>query len=345
MAAPASHAYLRTRATLMARRLFDETTLERLLRMPLEQLQQRFDLDRLSADRDDPAALNRAAEQALVRTLLFELEVLLRPLDWASRDILVHWTRKFELYNLKVLIRGKAQQLTRDQIRRNLYPLPILIGLPHDRLLRAEGVAELLRLLEQTPYADIARQARQVFEERNEPFSLDAAIDHSYYTGLLRRVRRAEAAEGKSLLTLIGTLIDHQNLIWLLRYRFGYGLSPSETYYLLIPFGRRLHRERLEALVERPDPAAVIASLPGRLARVLEGVEELLAAELALERESAWQAHRCLHFSPSAVTRALAYLALREIDLKRLYAILQGKVLELEPGLIREAAGLGGAAA
>ena len=338
MPAATTHAYLKTRASLMAKRLFDRQQLNRLLESPLERLQQRFDMTELTRDPGDRSALNRAAERALVGTLLYELGVLLRPLDGASRDILIHWTRKFELFNLKALIRGKGQKLSARQIRRNLYPLPALISLPHERLLEAEGILELLRLLERGPYADIARQARQVYEQRNEPFSLDAAIDHSYYTGLLRRIRRAGPAEGRSLATLMGTLIDHQNLIWLLRYRFSYGLPPSETYYLLIPFGRRLHPDRLRDLVDRDSLEAVVAALPGRLARAMRGVDTAVTAEQALERETVHQARHCLHYSDSAVTRALAYLALREIDLKKLYAILQGKVLNLEPDLIREAA-------
>ncbi len=338
MPAATAHTYLKTRASLMAKQLFDQQQLNELLESSLDSLQQRFDLTELTKDRDDRSALNRAAERALIGTLLYELAVLLRPLDGASRDILIHWTRKFELFNLKALIRGKGQNLSADQIKHNLFPLPALISLPHDRLLEAEGILELLRLLEQGPYADIARQARQVYEEHNEPFSLDAAIDHSYYTSLLRRIRRAAPEEGRSLSTLMGTLIDHQNLIWLLRYRFNYGLAPSETYYLLVPFGRRLHRERLKALVELDGLEQVLAALPGRLAQAMRGINNLVDAEQALEQETIDQARHCLRYSRSAVTRSLAYLALREIDLKKLYAILQGKVLNLDPDLIRKAA-------
>ncbi|MCB1758526.1 MAG: V-type ATPase subunit [Gammaproteobacteria bacterium] len=342
MTAPASHTYLKTRASIMAKRLFTTEQLEALLETPLEQMVQRFNLAGILENATSEAQLNRAAERALIHTLMLELGVLLRPLDGFARDILIHWTRKFELYNLKALIRGKLQGLPFEQINHNLYELPQLISLPHDRLLRTESVLELLRSLERTHYADIARQARQVFEEKNEPFSLDAAIDRSYYTGLLRRINRGEAQDQRELEQLVASLIDQQNLIWLLRYRFSYALSPTETYYLMIPFGRQLHQERLKSLVNIDQFGALIEALPGRLKTRLEGADNMLDAERLLDQETADQARRALRFSVSAVTRSLAYLVLREMDLKRLYALVQGKALNLSESLLRIAANLDG---
>jgi V/A-type H+-transporting ATPase subunit C len=326
----------------MAKRLFSSAQLEALLDTPLEQVVRRFDLGEIFDSALSESQLNRAAERALIHTLMLELGVLLRPLDGFARDILIHWTRKFELYNLKALIRGKLQGLPFEQIDRNLYELPKLISLPHDRLLQTESVLELLRSLERTHYADIARQARQVFEEKSEPFSLDAAIDRSYYTGLLRRINRGEAQDHRELQLLVASLIDQQNLIWLLRYRFSYDLSPTQTYYLMIPFGRQLHQERLKSLVNIDQFDALIEALPRRLKARLEGVDNMLDAERLLDEETSDQARRSLRFSPSAVTRSLAYLVLREIDLKKLYALVQGKALNLSESLLRIAANLDG---
>ena len=340
MTATAAQTYLKTRARIMAERLFSAQRLEQLLQSPLEDLGREFELESVIENSASQAALNRAAERALIHTLMLELSVLLRPLDGGARGILMHWTRKFELYNLKALIRGKLQGLPFEQIKPNLYDLPALIRLPHDRLLRTESILELLRSLEQGPFADIALQARRVYEEKNEPFSLDAAIDRSYYTGMLRRIRRVADDDRAPLQRLVGTLIDQQNLIWLLRYRFSYRLSPSETYYLLVPFGRRLHQERLKRLVNQERFELVIEQLPERLRACMEGVQDLLGAERRLEAETAAQARDCLHFSQSAVTRSLAYLVLREMDLKKLYALVQGKVLQLSDPLIRIAVGM-----
>ena len=335
---PAAQTYLKTRASIMARRLFSAEQLERMLHASLDDLASAFALREIFENNPSPALLNRAAERALIHTLMLELAVLLRPLEGSARNILIHWTRKFELYNLKALIRGKLHQLPFEQIQSDLYDLPAMIRLPHDKLLRTENILELLRSLERSTFADIARQARQVYEEKNEPFSLDAAIDRSYYIGMLRRVQRASPTDQHPLLQLVGTLIDQQNLIWLLRYRFSYLLSPSESYYLLIPFGRHLRRERLKRLVNLERLELVIEQLPEGLRSCMEGAQNPLDAERRLALETAVQTRKSLRFSQSAVTRSLAYLVLREMDLKRLYALIQGKALKLSEPLIRIAA-------
>ena len=167
------------------------------------------------------------------------------------------------------LIRGKINGLEASEIQEHLHDLPASISLPHTELLRTESISELLRTLEQGPYRNVAVQARRSYEENQEPFLLDATIDQRYYTSLLRQIRRAQPDDRPSLFRLIGGLVDQQNLNWLIRYRFNYELSASETYYLLIPFGLQLHRDQLLALVNLDSIEQVIESLPPPLAAAL----------------------------------------------------------------------------
>lgn len=332
--------YLKTRASVMSSQLADESDFESFLHLPLNKLEQRFNLEGLSDRGLSESELNRSIERSLINTLMNELSILLRPLNGSARDSLIYWTRKFELFNLKALIRGKLHDLPYEQIRESLHILPALISLPHEQLLRTENVPELLRQLEQTPYEGIARQARRVFEDKNESFSLDATIDQRYYAGLLKRARNCAADDKPSLLRLIGSLIDRQNLPWLLRYRFNYKLSPSETYYLMAPSGRQLQPDLLKQLVNMPDIAQILQALPTPLNEQLADVINIMQVELAMGDHLIRLSRKSLLFSASAVTRSLAYMMLREQDLKRVFAIIQGRVLGLDGQLIRQAANI-----
>jgi V/A-type H+-transporting ATPase subunit C len=333
-----NQAYLKTRASVMSGKLVNETDIKSFLHAPLQTLEQQFGLSGLSDRGLGEAELNRVIERGLINTLMNELSILLRPLNGSARDILIYWSRKFELYNLKALIRGKLHDMPYEQIRESLHILPSLISLPHEQLLRTENVPELLRQLEQTPYEGIARQARRVFEEKNESFSLDATIDQRYYTGLLKHARNCDRDDQPTLLRLIGSLIDRQNLPWLLRYRFNYKLSPSETYYLMAPSGRQLQADLLKQLVNMQEITQILHALPAPLNEQLADTTSIMDVELAMGERLTHQARRCLLFSPSAVTRSLAYMMLRELDLKRVFAIIQGRVLKLDEQLIRQAA-------
>ncbi len=335
LAWPSGNTYLATRIAVMAGRLLRDEQIAALLSAPLETLGREFGISELLAQGYAQGRINRAVERAMVQTLMGELEVLLRPLPAAGREMLIFWLRKFELYNLKALIRGKIQGQSPELIGHNLLELPGRIGLPHERLLRTENIPELLRLLEDGPYGGIARQARQVYEKMNESFSLDATIDLHYYMGLVKRAQGGDAGERNPLLRLVRLLIDQQNLTWLLRYRFSYHLSPSRTFYLLVPQGLHLHREQLKALVNLDSLEQVVLELPEVYGRPLEGVTSLLDAQRVLDRVTAREVRTFLRFSSSAVARSLAYLVLREGDLLKIRAILQGRVLKLDEALIR----------
>ena len=329
--------YLKTRASVMSGQLLDESDIAALLQASVAKLEQQFGLQGLSEQRLGEMVQTRLVERGLITTLMNELSILLRPLNGSARNSLIYWSRKFELYNLKALIRGKLNNQPYDEIRESLHLLPPLISLPHEQLLRTENVPELLRQLEQTPYREIARQARQVYEEKNEPFSLDATIDHSYYTGLMKHARSCDGTDQPALAKLIGTLIDRQNLPWLLRYRFNYQLSPTETYYLMIGSGRHIQSDLLKRLVNTQDLQHALEILPTLPGCDLAEKRDIMQVELAMSGLLVQACRSCLQFSHSAVARSLAYLMLRELDLKRVFAIIQGRVMNLDETLIHQA--------
>ena len=333
--------YLHTRVSVLAERLLAPDEGRRLAGLDLEQLGCRFGLEAALEETLPATIRNRAVERSLIRALMSDLSLLIRPMYGEARELVLYWARKFELYNLKALIRGKLSGEDEHAIEDNLYDVPDALALPHTALLRTESVLELLRQLEKSPYRVIAGQARQVFEERHEPFALEATIDQSYYAGLVKRARELQGVDSKEVQQVVGLQLDQLNLSWLLRYRFSYGLSPSETYYQLVPSARKLYRGTLLTLVNLPDFEKVIQSLPQPLNEVLAGLDSTVAVERRMEQHSAHLLRQLLRHSPSAVARALAYLILREMDMKRLFAAVQGRILLLRPEWLQDAIGEG----
>ena len=334
----ASRAYLDTRVSILATRLFDHRFVERLARMELGELAERFGL---TAVLDAPLpvrAKSRALEQALLQTLMADLAILLRPLSAIERALLLHWARQYALSNLKTLVRGKLYALDWKEIRENLYDLPPRVRLPRqDELFRAENVLELLRQLERGPYRLIARQAREIFEQRREPFALETTIDQRYYAGLARQVALFRDANHGPLQRLLGALLDRVNLLWLLRFRFSYQLSPSETFYQLVPSSHLLHRETLLRLVNLETFERVLEALPPPLQVSLAGSTNLIEVQRRINRHVYGEAEQVLRHGRSGIARALAYLMRREMDLFLLFSLIQGHLLELPHELIETA--------
>jgi V/A-type H+-transporting ATPase subunit C len=325
----AAQAYLNTRVTAMSVRLLDVGELAELSQLTLPALAERFGLEPLLDEQLTARARARAVEQTLIHLLLADLAVLMRPMDATERGLLLAWARKYALFNLKTLIRGKLRELPQAEIREYLYELPERVRLPHQELYRAENVLELLRVLESGPLRLIARQARESYEQRRDPFVLEAAVDQRYYAELARQAMQFQGDAAHAVQHLVGAVLDRMNLVWLFRFRFSFGFSPSEAFYQLVPSKRVLHRDRLLTLANIDGFEQVLEALPAPLDAQLAGSASLIDVQ---RRSGAMLLHECrrtLASGRAGVARALAYLILREHDVHQLYALIQGRLLGL----------------
>jgi len=330
----AQYAYLNTRISLFAGQLLGHDRIESLIDRPYT------DDMRNSVRADVAEQYTVDMDQNNVTLLLKELAVLIRPLSGASRELLSYWAHRFELGNLKAIIRGKMTGQPRLAIEEQLQDMGGFTSLPIDALLQSDTPAELLRRLEQTPYIDIARQARRLLEQGEALFALDAALDRRYYAGLARRGMTIDNRSGQLLRSLTGSIVDRVNLVWLLRYRYAYNLSPAQAYYLLIPSCHRLLPLHMRQLAQCTSFDEAIGSLSSPFDRILAGVGNTTEVTLKLEHESWRIATGILRHTSFNVARALAYMMLRERDLRRLRAIASGRSMKMEPAAIRSALGL-----
>lgn len=326
--------YLNTRVSAMTERLIAPDEVTTLCGLSLSELAQRFGLERLLEEPHDRRAKSRSVKQALINTLLNELRILIRPMPAEEAGLVLAWGRKYALFNLKTLLRGKLYELDPAEIRANLYELPEHVRLPQQELFQAEGVLELLRTLEQGPYSLIAKQGREVFERKRDPFALEAALDQRYYAEMARRLPQVHSSNQDDLKQLLGAVLDRVGLLWLLRFRFSYGLSPSETFYQLVPSVRLLHRDRLLALVNLDSLEAILAALPEPLQTTLAGSQTLIEVQQRLGGYVTAEARRILANGHSGVARALAYLILREHGVLMLFSLIQGQLLGLPRELV-----------
>ncbi len=333
-------AYLNTRVSLYRGRLWQGTDFSALLHAAdtdmAEVLGERG-LNQLAVGYGGQDLLS--LEQRIIAQLLDETRVLLRPLSGPARDFLLYWTERFEVTNLKTLLRGKMTGERPAQLLNRLTPMGTFARLDVQDLAHAEDVDELLRRLESGHYAGIVRQARQAFEDSHDPFLLDAALDRGYYEGLAHRAQSLEKDAGQALRRLMGPLIDRINLVWLLRYRFNYNLPPAQVYYLLVASRYGLSTAQLRELATLGSLDVVLAALPEGLKGLLAGARDIPEVFARMDRRAAEQAGKVLQSNAPALPRAFAYLILRERDLRAVRAILRGRHLKLSRDTIEQAIG------
>jgi V/A-type H+-transporting ATPase subunit C len=332
---PADQAYLRTRLTILFNQLRSPEAVTRLIALPADEL-----LDSFHIDFGPGASKNHLIqqfEQDMLQIWLNEMSALLRPLKGPARAILIQWARRYELFNLKALIRGKVAGLSRTDISASLFHLPGFLSLDHEGLLHTDDITELLRRLDGTPYQSIARQAHRRFVEKQDHYLLDAALDQFFYAEMYRLTDPLDTADRQEMQELLGRVIDRHNLVWMLRYRYNYALSPAEAHYLSIDHGYRLNSDLLARLVEQTHIEDFLRMLPGRLQQITGETADIVLIESRLVANLKHHAYRFFRRSPSLVTMALAYLILRYLELKALYALVQARILGLSDQILLEA--------
>ena len=331
----ADQAYLRTRLAILSSKLLGKQRLTELTRLPLDELSAQTGFEDVKGNTSN--ARLATFERLLMQTWLDELSALLRPLEGPSRKLLTQWASRYELLNIKALVRGKMGQLPVEEIEHSLFRLPGFLSLNHDALLHADTVPDLLRLLQKTRYQRIATQALRRYEEHPDPFLLDATLDQQFYSELIGRAQQLTTTDRDEILGLIGRIVDRHNLVWSLRYRYNYGLQSSEVVYLAIDGGRLLNRGLLQTILQADSIAEALKHLPDSLLRHRKMPEELTLIEAALLSELFEYAQRAMRLSPSVLTSVLAYLVLRYGEITALYAIMHARVHGLPDDLLDEA--------
>ncbi len=329
-------AYLNTRVSLYAERLWQAENFDALLRAPDAEIASLLDergLPQLAAGFHSQDLLS--LEQRIIAQTLDETRVLIRPLTGEARNFLIYWTARFEVSNVKTLLRGKMTGERPAALLSHLTPMGSFGRLDNQDLAHAEDVGELLRRLEAGPYASIVRHVRRAFELSHDPFSLDASLDRGYYEGVVKRAQPLEKCAGPGFRTLMAHLIDRINLLWLLRYRFNYNLPPAQVYFLLVGSNYSLTGVRLRELAAMGSLEAVLAALPQDWHDRLASAPDIPSVFSIMERTAAEHALKVMRSNAPAISRAFAYMLLRERDLRAVRALLRGRHLGLPGADIR----------
>lgn len=323
--------YLSTRLAILSEQLIDPAHCATVISYELEEILSHFQC-RLDAENDLYSLHNR-----LIGRALEDFSMLFRPFGGEEKDLLnfaVHW---YELSNLKTLIRGKFTGKSNHEISNELLDLASFAILPLEKLLTADDPHEMMRMLETTAYASIVRQARRIYEEEHNLFSLDAAIDRLFFNGVAQRIRFLKLEDRQPLSELFGTLMDRINLLWLIRYRFSYNLTAAQSYYLLVTTGKKMHAGNLMQLAKIETLDELITHLPAPLNQLLENLNSLIAIENTMEKYVWSAASQTLKHSNSVLARVFAYVLLREAEIKLAHSIIKGKQLGLDLDLIKQA--------
>ncbi len=280
-------------------------------------------------------------EYALNRNLAKHFGDLLEWSEGRIYDLVARYLRKFDVWNVKTVIRGIYTDTPPEEIRTDLIRAGELDDSTVDLLLEVDTIEDVIEVLDGTVYHDPLENASEEYEETGALIPLENALDREFYEHLLEDLGRPEEGPDAKYVEFLEAEIDFRNARNALRLaRSGADLDPASYY---IEGGVLFDESELSQLVADPDGLIDhIADnrrygdrLSGAISR-LRDADSLIEFEHALDAALLQYADTLSSIYPVSVSSVLSYILAKEREVENIRAIARGREVGLSESEIEE---------
>ncbi len=232
--------------------------------------------------------------------------------------VLAHW----RVENLKLIVRAKIRELPREEVEPLLHELP-WEKVDYKALLDVPGIEALAKAL---PWSDYARRIEAVHQQvgdRRETFPYEASLDSLYLEHLIHYLGESKP----DVVLILRNRVAKELFLWCFRLK-GYGFSFPEMVGVLPDFRPLISQEELRRIVEDPAGWRGIARFLGPgIREEISRMEELDLGALGelFDRDLFSKVGRAFATAPFGMGIVVGYVYLKEIELRRLIRLLEGK--------------------
>ena len=246
-----------------------------------------------------------------------------------TRPLLKQLYRYFEVGNLKAVLRSIVTDPTWDHVHEVLFPLGSMTVLPAQAMVESGSIGSAVELLNNTVYDETLSFAMKRYSTEQNLFPLEVALDLFYWRQLWQNAKRLQGLDRDQALRLIGSLMDMNNIMWVIRYRVYQNLSEEELINYTLPFGYHVRDEDVRAIAAGVD----IASVVERVYPTVTDVNTLLAEprsglpllEIKLKRQVLKQCLAAFSGNPFHIGIPLAFLILSDLEIQDLTVLIEAK--------------------
>jgi V/A-type H+-transporting ATPase subunit C len=287
------------------------------------------------AEVDEGDLTPRRATYQATKHLAAAFRTILRLVPASGRPLVTQLFRRYEVDNLKALLRGLETMASWERVRYVLFPLGPFTVLPAQEMMDAGSVGAAVELLRGTPYFGTLSHAMLRYAAGESLFPLEVALDLDYWRELWRDVNGLSGESRERAQRLVGALLDVNNLVWAIRYRVNHGLSEEEIINYTLPLGYRLHDEDVRAIAAGADIAQVLSDVFPHLGNVDPllrqpeiGIPQL---EARLHRFVVRECRSSFLGYPFHIGVPVAYLLLTELEIQDLTVLIEAKASLMPP--------------
>jgi V/A-type H+-transporting ATPase subunit C len=333
----ARYAYGTARVRAMKVKLLPQEAYTKLLVMALPELTRFIEESEYKAEVDELARkysgidlIEFATHLNLARTFVKLTEMTMGE----PHDLIVEYLRRWDIREIKTILRGKLYGASDEEILRVLVPSGELPLEFLQSLVRKPSINEVIEALKDTVYYEIIKD----IDYSESLMKLEDALDKFYY---VRMVDLVSKITGSSLyLRVVQMEIDVANLKTLFRLRNA-GISGARALEYIVPNGLYLTEQEIEKMVNAPfeEFVSLLGKYPywGAISDlVTDGIESLSRIELRLDKylnEHVWKTST---FYPLTVLPMLGYMLSKDTEVANIQAIARGKEAGLPEAIIKD---------
>jgi len=280
---------------------------------------------------DDESRPDIAMERVFYRKFIERIEKIVELTPKKIGEFLMgYYQMRFEVVNLKRILRGKFSDASEDEIRLSLIPISAYQVASYEDLVKADSLESVVEMLRGTPYAKVSEQM-PLYEEHDALWPLELMLNYLNASAILEAVKKLPTRDRRIVRKLVELETDIENVLIAIKQRGNKGktlnveeLFPA-TYGISVP--------HLNDIIEAENIRPVIQGLGTPYAEILgpiyEGDVALIRTYLRLAKYDHATASRSA--DEYGFNVIMAYLVYSEIEKDNLVGLAWGRAQGLTP--------------
>ena len=263
----------------------------------------------------------------IYRSLFEDYEKTIRSIARDIQPFFIFLYQKYELVNLKTILRGIISHTDPQDIAALLLPTEHHTLFSTHALLEYHEVQQVIDHLQGSFYQYPLNRALRRFEEEQEFFPLEMALDLHYYHALWDATLKLPEQERKESQRIMGMWLDILNVSWVIRFKEEYHFSPEEILNYTIQHGYAFKLRERRQLAHAQGSQGVLEYLKTTFySKALEGVEQSFnTLHVALYRYLVDQLQTYFYGNPFHIGVILGYLLIKEFEISDILTIAEAK--------------------
>lgn len=284
-------------------------------------------------------------DEALRTNVMRTFRKILKFMDGEARELVSILTGRWDIANLKTILRGKNIGASSEDIISSLVPAGALDDMTLNELARQPEIRQCIDLMAtwRMSYAGPLTEAFPEYAKKRSMTALELALDRAYYENAFEKLR------GRSMnVALVREVllreIDLTNIMTALQVVKD-EIEPAESDRFFILGGREIDVKRLQSLVRKATVEDVVyglhdTSYGSMLQKQLEtffATGSLVRIERSLEEFAVKRGIKMFRGDPLSIALIIGYIWAKYNEVINLRIIARGKLVEMPEEKIREA--------